>query len=545
MNKLCKNCKIPFTAKQRLYCSDTCRKQYISDPVNIKLSRDLAKKTSMEKYGVDNPAKSLYIKNKTKEVCMVKYGGVSPTSNKEVMQKQKDTKFKKYGDEYYTNIEQVKKTLIERYGVDVPFKNPDFIKKSKDTLINKYGVDNYAKLKECHVKMKETCLEKYGVWHAMKNEDIKKRAIKGHLEFNYEELKTRLHCANIELLTKPDEYTHNLFHHRYSVRCLKCDTMFQGQAAHGLTPRCLTCHPLKRSIFEDEIADFIKYIVPNNEEILISDRTVLKPLELDIYIPSKNIAIECNGTYWHSDTIGGKYKNYHVNKTNKCEELNIQLIHIFEDEWKTKKDIIKSKLCHLLNVNGTKDKKIYARNCTIKEIDSNIKNEFLIKNHIQGKDKSSIKLGLFYDRTLVAVMTFGNLRRSMGFKTNKINEYEMYRFCVDTSSLVIGAGGKLLAYFIKNYTPARIISYADRRWSFKTKSIYKTLGFNFLGVTPPNYWYLIHGYDQLQYRYNFRKSELSKKLEVFDPTLSEWQNMKNNGYDRIWDCGHLKYELIF
>ena len=34
---------------------------------------------------------------------------------------------------------------------------------------------------------------------------------------------------------------------------------------------------------------------------ITNDRSVIPPKELDIYIPSLKIAIECNGCYWHSD----------------------------------------------------------------------------------------------------------------------------------------------------------------------------------------------------------------------------------------------------
>ena len=60
--------------------------------------------------------------------------------------------------------------------------------------------------------------------------------------------------------------------------------------------------------------------------------------------------------------------------------------------------------------------------------------------------------------------------------------------------------------------------------------------------TKPNYWYIKNG--NRYYRYNFRKNILHKKLEIFDGNISEWENMKVNGYDRIWDCGSFKFELL-
>jgi hypothetical protein len=167
---------------------------------------------------------------------------------------------------------------------------------------------------------------------------------------------------------------------------------------------------------------------------------------------------------------------------------------------------------------------------------------FLEKNHLQGSDTSSIKLGLYYKNELVSVMTFGNLRISLGSKNVNPNTYEMYRFCSKLNTSVIGAAGKLLTYFIKTYAPSKLISYADKRWS--TGELYTKLGFNLISESRPSYFYTKDHYRKY-HRFLFRKSELAKKLTAFDPTKTEWENMKNNGWDRIWDCGNLKYEMNF
>ena len=69
-----------------------------------------------------------------------------------------------------------------------------------------------------------------------------------------------------------------------------------------------------------------------------SDRSVIPPLELDIVIPEHNLAIEFNGLLWHSEKYG-KDRNYHSHKTNLCAEKGYRLIHIWEDDWRDRKDI--------------------------------------------------------------------------------------------------------------------------------------------------------------------------------------------------------------
>jgi hypothetical protein len=221
-----------------------------------------------------------------------------------------------------------------------------------------------------------------------------------------------------------------------------------------------------------------------------------------------------------------------------CENNGIKLIHIFEDEWISKQEIIKNKLKHIIG--ATDNNKIYARNCKIDVIKSDICNKFLDKYHIQGADKSLIRLGAFYNDELVAVMTFGKLRLALGNKHRYGNKYEMYRFC-SYNTTVIGIGGKLFNYFINNYEADTVISYADMRWS-NSSSFYSKIGFELIGKTLPNYWYVDKNYSHRYYRFNFRKDVLKNKLINFNINLTEWQNMQLNGYDRIWDCGSLKFE---
>jgi hypothetical protein len=216
-----------------------------------------------------------------------------------------------------------------------------------------------------------------------------------------------------------------------------------------------------------------------------------------------------------------------------CKDIGYQLIHIFEDEWILQNKIVKARLKAIL---GLTKRSIYARKCEVKEIDNNIKNKFLEKYHIQGQDLSSTKLGLFYKNRLVAVMTFGKRR------FDDKEGFELIRYCTMANFNIIGGAGKLLSYFRKMHPNTSIISYADKRWS--TGNLYKQLGFTLLHESGLNYFY-IHPSDPLKRhnRISFQKHKLENILEDFDPLLSEAQNMVNNGYSRIYDCGNYVFEL--
>lgn len=285
------------------------------------------------------------------------------------------------------------------------------------------------------------------------------------------------------------------------------------------------------SIAEQEIKN---YIVSLGIQVTQSERKLISPYELDIYIPDYNIAIEYNGLYYHSE-LNGKDEKYHINKTNMCKQKSVQLIHIFEDEWLNKKDIVKNRLRHILNKN---DNTIYARKCNVQLIDKRNKSIFLNEIHLQGNDKSIIDIGMFFEGELVSVMTFCKPRISLGSRGKTDHVYELSRFAAKHN--IIGGFSKILKFFINNYKPNKIITYSDNRWG--TGNVYEINGFTKISDGAPNYWYM-NNYDIRYHRYNFTKNRIVEKFKG-DPTLSEWDNMIQLGYDRIWDCGSSKYELI-
>ncbi|AFR52397.1 homing endonuclease [Campylobacter phage CP30A] len=275
---------------------------------------------------------------------------------------------------------------------------------------------------------------------------------------------------------------------------------------------CPECYP-NNTMFEKEL----KEILP---AYIINDYSVLGDKELDFYLPEYNLAIECNGVYWHSDKF--KDKNYHLNKTEKCKEKGIQLLHIFESSWIEKKDIWKS----IINNKLGKSEKIMARKCILKEVPKTEEKEFLNKNHLQGFTGSSICYGLYFNNELVCLMSFGKPRF-----TDKY-DWELIRLCTKKNTNVIGGASKLLSYFHKN-NPGLLISYSDRLYS--NGEIYKQLGFTFSHFSKPGYMYTKNG--RMLNRQQFMKHKLKDKLEKFDPNLTESENMSINGYYKIWDCG--------
>jgi len=293
----------------------------------------------------------------------------------------------------------------------------------------------------------------------------------------------------------------------------------------GKNYRCPKCNEVGISKQELKLLEFIKLVY--NGDIIEHDRSIIKPYELDIVIPDKKIAIEYCGLYWHSELLG-RDRKYHLNKLNLCEKVGYRLITIFEDEFINNKEIVFSFLKNLLFVSSAQV--IYARNCVIKEISVLEARKFCEENHLQGYHGSKIKLGAFHKNELVSVMTFSHGNIAKGSK-NIDKVWELNRFCSKINYRVVGISSKLLKYFERNYTWDGIFSYADRRWF--SGDLYNNLGFEFNNNTSPNYWYFKN--NKRMHRFGLRKT-------MDDPkNVTEWEIRKSQGYNRIWDCGNLKF----
>ena len=280
---------------------------------------------------------------------------------------------------------------------------------------------------------------------------------------------------------------------------------------------------------ENTLYEYIKSIYDGN--IIQSNRSILSGKELDIYLPDYKIAIEYNGLYSHQHRPSEtkecliKGKSYHLQKTLDCAKQGIHLLQFYSDEWLLKKDIVKSVIASKLNLN----QKIFARKCEKIIIETHQKNNFLNDNHIQGEDKSKIKLGLLYEDDLVCVMTFCKSRFNKNYK------WELSRFSNKMGINVIGGFSKLLKWFRKDYD-GNIVSYADRRYS--NGNVYLKNGFENIRVNSPSYYYIDKNCNKRYNRMMFQK----KLIGAYDCT--EYEKAREMGYNKIYDCGTICFGLI-
>jgi G:T-mismatch repair DNA endonuclease (very short patch repair protein) len=428
--------------------------------------------------------------------------------------------------------EKIISTSLIKYGCQSP-NQADIVKtKKKNSLNINYGVDNPMKSEKIKNKQINSLIINYGVDNPMKIDEIinkRKKDIENGTEFNIKRMLDRIDNKIIK-------YIRHDCNGNVHFECKICNNNFEINS-NLLTSRlannttiCTNCN--KNKSFSEIQKSIEEFLTSMNVKYESKNRKLLNGKEIDIYIPDYKLGIEIDGLFWHSNKF--KKNNYHLNKTEECEKQGIQLLHIFEDEWIYKQDIVKSIIKSKLNII---ENKIFGRKCIIKKVNNKLCSDFLNKNHLQGNVGSGVKLGLYYDDELISVMTFGRKRISMGNKINVDGEYEMHRFCNKTNYKIHGGASKLLNYFIKTYQPKSILTFADRRYS--NGNLYKQLGFQFQYKTKPNYFYILPGEIKKHYRFKFRKNVLVK--EGYDSLKTEFQIMNERGYLQIYDCGSIKF----
>lgn len=410
----------------------------------------------------------------------------------------------------------------------------EFIEKAKKIHGDEYDY-SLVEYKNNNTKIKIIC-RKHGVFETLPyvhlaghkcpkcfNETTSKRQLK-NTEWFINKAK-EAHGNKYEYL----KTTYKNIHSPVTITCKKHGDFTQIATYHLNGCGCPKCG-VTISKNENELFDFVKQYFNDAEQ---SNRTTIPPYEIDIYIPSLKIGIEYNGILWHST----KYKtdkNYHLNKLKLANDSGIKLIQIFEDEFVNNKELVFNKIRHILGVGNTL-KRIPGRKCEIQEIQNETANEFLSKNHLQGYALSTKHLGAYFNNELVGVMSFKQEKRGS-------DKWELTRFASNCDYICQGVGGKLLKYFIKNYNPSYIKSFADRRWTInENNNLYTKLGFTFDGYVGPDYKYFNHSEGiKRQHKFGFRKQRLHK-LYGLPLTMTETEMTEQLGYVKIYDCGLIRY----
>lgn len=468
------------------YCCTKCRK---------KSSVKKYKETSIKKHGVDNPSKLQKFRDKQKQSMIKRYGTLNNYKIPHIAKKMKSTSIRKYGVDHPLKSEiireKIRNTNIEIFGVPNPFNDKNIRERIKKTNKRKYGNENVAKTK--YSKDKFT-------------------------KIKFSELDKNL---GNDYMLKEIGHEYRIFHKACDREFFINKTTYQSRIRYGCEI-CTKCNPINSKLGKEN--SLYKYLCNICDNTIRNCKDIISPQEIDIYIPEYNLAIEFNGLYWHSELF--KNKNYHKIKSENCYKKNIHLLHIWEDDWLYKQDIVKS----IINGYLGKHRKIYGRKCIIQKLSAKLCREFIDNCHIQGFVPATIYYGLFYENELVQVMSF---------KRIKNDDWEISRLCFKLNTRVIGGVSRLFKHFIKNNKFDSLISYCLR--DYFNGNVYETIGMKFIRSTPPNYYYFKPNGSNIRLsRQKFQKHKLVKKMSG---NKSEREMMLEMKYLRIYNSGNFLFSL--
>jgi hypothetical protein len=521
------------------------------------------KEISLVKYGVDSPSKLEHIKEKNRNTCKDKYGVDSYMKTDEFKKKSKNKILEIWGVEHIMQSEEIKEkikcTNLEKYGSENVFQSEEIKEKIKCTNLEKYGYYHFSKTKEYVDKFKNTCIERYGVDHSSKFEETKAKTKQtfinrfGGFPFQSNELLSKIKETNLEkygseiaieseiirkknfTISNDKQYLKYLGNYISLFKCEECERDFEISSStyHSRVSNnisiCTLCNPVSESVSIKENELYLFICKNYGGETIQSYRD---EMEIDIYLPEMKLGFEFNGLYYHSDRF--KDKNYHLKKKKFFNDRGIELIHIWEDDWVFRNNIVKSIILNKINKTP---KKIFARKCQVKEVeDTKLIRKFLDENHMQGFAPSSVKIGLFHNDEIVSVMLFD---KNEGRKKMCDGRWNLSRFSNIINTNVVGGASKLLNFFISNYSPKSIISYADK--DFSNGSLYRKLYFVEISNSGPDYKYVLNG--KRIHKSNFQKKRMCGKFNINNKTESEIMNYLN--IEKIYDCGKIKYEICF
>lgn len=313
------------------------------------------------------------------------------------------------------------------------------------------------------------------------------------------------------------------------IVCSEHGEFVQSKSDHLRGYGCAQCSS-RKSKSANSLVEFVKTLTEVATEVSLNN----SKLRWDIVLPDKKLAIEFHGLYWHSEAF--RDKEYHATKHKLGLDAGYRTLHIFEDEWVSKRNVIESLIRSSLNLRGSK---VFARNCKIVSVSGADATTFLNQYHVQGATSASKYVGLMEHESLVAILGYAFKESGRG-KNRSNTSVEITRYA--TSKGVVGGFSKLLRKLISlNPGVCRVHTFSDIR--LFSGMLYEKTGFKCVAKLPPSYFYVRFG--RRVNKCNLQKSAFKKNSKLlYDPTLTERELAELNNFHRVYDCGKLKWELF-
>ena len=315
-------------------------------------------------------------------------------------------------------------------------------------------------------------------------------------------------------------------------------------------------HPKTAKRYQMRLTEMVQALVPGST-VLSDDRTVLPSgKELDIVVPDHHLAIEFNDIFSHSEeavvTIHRRPRphSYHAAKTREAREQGYQLVHVWEDDWLHRRELVLRALAHRLHavdrlpdvlpdINPLTCQRIYARNLTAKRVHGGIARRFWQDNHLQGPVHCTVNVGL-YDQDGVLHALLGVGRKNHGSRVSLPDgTWDIQRYA--TLGVIVGGFTKLLAYAETLIPVDTWTSWSDD--DISDGGMYQAAGFVVDKRQAPSYSYV--GRKTKWERVH--RSTYTKQRFINDPDLTyqsgqtEHEAALTNKLYRIYDAGKTRW----
>lgn len=313
---------------------------------------------------------------------------------------------------------------------------------------------------------------------------------------------------------------------KVAIGCPKHGIFWQYPFDHISGHGCPSCVHLYSTPHKEIEALLTEWAVPFQSNV----RSVIAPCELDVFVGSQRVAIEFNGTYWHSIGSGDDLsdRNRHLRKFARCSEKNITLLQIDQHEWDN--PTIRDVWCSVLKSKLGLLPRLHARQTHFAEISRKDASQFLAENHIQGSSPAlRWNFGLHHEGALVSVMSFASHQR---------HSLNLTRLATRRGVTVVGGARKLFHHALENLPRKPIVTFSNNRYS--DGHIYPVLGFVHDGKLPASYQWWYKG--RVLNKRLCRHSKLLVLLgTLYDPELTEHENMFRAGARCLYDAGYQRW----
>lgn len=266
----------------------------------------------------------------------------------------------------------------------------------------------------------------------------------------------------------------------FVLKCRSCHSLQEKSATDLFNNICPTCDPGGSKAH----TELYRYTRSLDEDCLIAAENVIPPDYVDIYVPGARLAIEYNSLYFHSEAF--KRRLYHLQKTRSCNQLGINLLHIYEDEWRDHREACKNHV-RVLWQEQTAPK--CPEQLSFLVMGDGERSTALSHYHIEGDTNALIAVSILLGEEILGFACVRKPRHASHGKSIELSRF--VNISVYSSFSLLAS---TVSYFKEVFKDKKIYCVLDSRTGMS--SIYRKAGFEVVKTLEPRYWWT-DGYQKI------------------------------------------------